>query len=171
MEAVSTVEAERQALERGEFRRAVWEATSIKDPPLKKKMARGGMHNEGIPLGSKVIPILVAAPCYWMRKYREFLRLRRNWLTTTLCISPKDLVISYGQRKTYQLYSLSNSLGSRVIMLQNDVLYQALWSIAVNYFSLDFRGFPMSSCISLSSQENNMHCDVASSKKKKSAYH
>ena len=62
--AVSTVEAERQALERGEFRRAVWEATFIKDPPLKKKMARGGMHNEGIPLGSKVIPILVAAPCY-----------------------------------------------------------------------------------------------------------
>ena len=30
---VSTVEAERQALERGEFRQAVWEATSIKDPP------------------------------------------------------------------------------------------------------------------------------------------
>ena len=34
---VSTVEARRQALERGEFRQAVWEATSIKDPPLKKK--------------------------------------------------------------------------------------------------------------------------------------
>ena len=30
---VSTVEAGRQALERGEFRRAVWEATFIKDPP------------------------------------------------------------------------------------------------------------------------------------------
>ena len=30
---VSTVEAERQELERGEFRQAVWEATSIKDPP------------------------------------------------------------------------------------------------------------------------------------------
>ena len=30
---VSTVEAGRQALERGEFRHAVWEATSIKDPP------------------------------------------------------------------------------------------------------------------------------------------
>ena len=30
---VSTVEAGRQALERGEFRLAVWEATSIKDPP------------------------------------------------------------------------------------------------------------------------------------------
>ena len=30
---VSTVEAGRQALERGEFRQAVWEATSIKDPP------------------------------------------------------------------------------------------------------------------------------------------
>ena len=29
---VSTVEAGRQALERGEFRQAVWEATSIKDP-------------------------------------------------------------------------------------------------------------------------------------------
>ena len=26
-------EAGRQALERGEFRQAVWEATSIKDPP------------------------------------------------------------------------------------------------------------------------------------------
>ena len=34
---VSTVEAGRQALERGEFRQAVWEATSIKDPPYKKK--------------------------------------------------------------------------------------------------------------------------------------
>ena len=30
---VSTVEAGRQALVRGEFRQAVWEATSIKDPP------------------------------------------------------------------------------------------------------------------------------------------
>ena len=30
---ISTVEAGRQALERGEFRLAVWEATSIKDPP------------------------------------------------------------------------------------------------------------------------------------------
>ena len=30
---VSTVEAGGQALERGEFRQAVWEATSIKDPP------------------------------------------------------------------------------------------------------------------------------------------
>ena len=30
---VSTLEAGRQALERGEFRQAVWEATSIKDPP------------------------------------------------------------------------------------------------------------------------------------------
>ena len=30
---VSTVEAGRQALERGEFRQVVWEATSIKDPP------------------------------------------------------------------------------------------------------------------------------------------
>ena len=30
---VSTVEAGRQALKRGEFRHAVWEATSIKDPP------------------------------------------------------------------------------------------------------------------------------------------
>ena len=29
---VSTVEAGRQALERGEFHQAVWEATSIKDP-------------------------------------------------------------------------------------------------------------------------------------------
>ena len=26
-------ESQRQALERGEFRQAVWEATSIKDPP------------------------------------------------------------------------------------------------------------------------------------------
>ena len=34
---VSTVEVGRQALERGEFRQAVWEATSIKDPPQKKK--------------------------------------------------------------------------------------------------------------------------------------
>ena len=31
------MEAGRQALERGEFRQAVWEATSIKDPPYKKK--------------------------------------------------------------------------------------------------------------------------------------
>ena len=30
---VSTVKAGRQALERGQFRQAVWEATSIKDPP------------------------------------------------------------------------------------------------------------------------------------------
>ena len=30
---VSTVEAGRQALERGEFCQAVWEAKSIKDPP------------------------------------------------------------------------------------------------------------------------------------------
>ena len=30
---VSTVESGRQAFERGEFRQAVWEATSIKDPP------------------------------------------------------------------------------------------------------------------------------------------
>ena len=29
---VSIVEAGRQALERGEFRQAVWDATSIKDP-------------------------------------------------------------------------------------------------------------------------------------------
>ena len=35
---VSTVEVGRQALERGEFRQAVWEATSIKDPPYKKKI-------------------------------------------------------------------------------------------------------------------------------------
>ena len=35
---VSTVEAGRQALERGEFRQAVWEAMSIKDPPQKKKI-------------------------------------------------------------------------------------------------------------------------------------
>ena len=34
---VSTVETGRQALERGEFRQAVWEATSIKDQPKKKK--------------------------------------------------------------------------------------------------------------------------------------
>ena len=34
---VSTVEAGRQALERGEFRQAVWEATSIKDPRKKKR--------------------------------------------------------------------------------------------------------------------------------------
>ena len=34
---VSTVEAGRQALERGEFCQAVWEATSINDPPWKKK--------------------------------------------------------------------------------------------------------------------------------------
>ena len=38
MDGVSTVEAGRQALERGEFRQAVWEATSIKDPPQKKKI-------------------------------------------------------------------------------------------------------------------------------------
>ena len=25
------------------------------------------MHNEDVPLGSNVIPILVAAQCYWMR--------------------------------------------------------------------------------------------------------
>ena len=31
------MEAGRQALERGEFRQEVWEATSIKDPPKKKK--------------------------------------------------------------------------------------------------------------------------------------
>ena len=30
---VSTVEAGRQALREGSFRQAVWEATSIKDPP------------------------------------------------------------------------------------------------------------------------------------------
>ena len=30
---VSTVEAGRQALERGEFRQAVWDTPSIKDPP------------------------------------------------------------------------------------------------------------------------------------------
>ena len=30
---VSIVEAGRHALERGEFRQAVWEATFIKDPP------------------------------------------------------------------------------------------------------------------------------------------
>ena len=30
---VSTVEAGRQALERGEFRHAVWEVRSINDPP------------------------------------------------------------------------------------------------------------------------------------------
>ena len=34
---INKVEAGRQALERGEFRQAVWEATSIKDPPEKKK--------------------------------------------------------------------------------------------------------------------------------------
>ena len=35
---VSTVEAGRQAIERGEFRQTVWEATSIKDLPKKKKI-------------------------------------------------------------------------------------------------------------------------------------
>ena len=30
---VTTLEAGKQTLERGEFRQAVWEATSIKDPP------------------------------------------------------------------------------------------------------------------------------------------
>ena len=34
---VSTVEAGRQALERGEFRQAVWEATSIKDPHRRRR--------------------------------------------------------------------------------------------------------------------------------------
>ena len=32
------MEAGRQALERGEFRQAVWEATSIKDPPQEKNL-------------------------------------------------------------------------------------------------------------------------------------
>ena len=30
------------------------------------------MHNEDVPLGLNVIPIFVAAQCYWMRKFREF---------------------------------------------------------------------------------------------------
>ena len=42
--AVSTVEAGRQALERGEFRQAVWEATSINDPPYKKKKKKKCTH-------------------------------------------------------------------------------------------------------------------------------
>ena len=40
--------------------------------------SRGGMHNEGVPLHSNVMLILVAAQCYWMRKIREFPPLRRN---------------------------------------------------------------------------------------------
>ena len=46
------------------------------------KDSRGGMHSEDVPLRPNVIPIVVAAQCYWMRKYWEFLLLRRNKLTT-----------------------------------------------------------------------------------------
>ena len=38
----------------------------------------GGMHNEGVPLRSKVILILVAGQCYWVRKFMGFLLLLRN---------------------------------------------------------------------------------------------
>ena len=47
---------------------------------------RGGMHNEGVPLHSNVMPILVAAQCYWMRKIWEFPPLRRNEFTPSLCM-------------------------------------------------------------------------------------
>ena len=49
----------------------------------------GGIHNEDVPLDSIVIPILVAAQCYWMRNFLEFLPLCRNKLTTSLCIVPR----------------------------------------------------------------------------------
>ena len=44
--------------------------------------SRSCMHNEDVPLGSNVIPILVAAQWYWMGKFREALSLGRNWLTS-----------------------------------------------------------------------------------------
>ena len=35
------------------------------------RVTRGFMHNEGISVGSNVMPILIAGHCYWMRKFRE----------------------------------------------------------------------------------------------------
>ena len=47
-------------------------------PNMSAYSIKCGMHNEGIPLAldSDVISILVAAQCYGMRKFREFLPLR-----------------------------------------------------------------------------------------------
>ena len=54
---------------------------------IKKQLwIRNGMHSEGVPLGSDVIPILVAAQYYRMRQFRELLPLRRSKVTTSLCI-------------------------------------------------------------------------------------
>ena len=37
-----------------------------------------GMHNEGVPLGSNLISTLGAAQCHRIRKFWEFLPLRKN---------------------------------------------------------------------------------------------
>ena len=52
----------------------------------KIQISRGGMHNEGVPWRANVIPFFVAAQCCWMRTFREFLPLHKNWLITSLCI-------------------------------------------------------------------------------------
>ena len=46
-----------------------------------------------VPLGLNVIPILVAAQCYLMRKSPELLPLRRNGLITSLCIPPQMTMV------------------------------------------------------------------------------
>ena len=48
---------------------------------------RENMHNEVVPLSSNVIPLLVAAQCYRMRKFRKSLTAMQK-LTTSLCIPP-----------------------------------------------------------------------------------
>ena len=63
---------------------------------LRRWKTRRGMHNEDLPLGSNVTPILVAAQCYWKRKFREFLPLRRN--------STYDFVVHTTQCQYYNLH-------------------------------------------------------------------
>ena len=53
-----------------------------------KPIRRKKMKMYIVRLASILIPILVAAQCYWMRKFREFSPQRRNLLTISLCIQP-----------------------------------------------------------------------------------
>ena len=54
-------------------------------------MISTGMHNEDVSLGVDVIQILVAAQLLNVQ-FGQFLLLRRNKLTTSLCIPPKIMI-------------------------------------------------------------------------------
>ena len=99
--------------------------------------ARGGMHNEGVPLGSNVMPILVAAEhCSVLHKIYE----RLNWCTfyTWLTREDSERLVFKLNSLTFQLMKLSlvcfglpvDVWAPSLILNNNQLIYQ-LFDIAV----------------------------------------